>query len=501
MLTNPNLYDADGCRLTDERARAKLGLSGIELMMRAARAAFDVLVARYPQAHRLSVWCGKGNNAGDAYLIAAFALDLGFAVELIAVSPVESLTGDAAVAAQRAIAAGIVPAELSAGHSAGHSAGEKIDADVIVDGLIGTGFKPGVRTQFSQAMQTINSAAVPVLSVDVPSGVDVSTGDADQDAIQAEVTVTFITHKVGLQTGAGKELAGDVVFAGLGVSDQIYPEPQARRRYFRVSDLPPIGHQTYKHAQGHVLVVGGDYTMAGAVVLASRAALRCGAGLVTVATRPEHAAGIVARTPEVMVVDVEQDQFHARLESADLVVLGPGLGRDPWGRQAYERVQSSGRPTVIDADGLYLLSAQSWQGGALFLTPHAAEAARLLACTVSELAKDRVGGCQAIAHRYEASVALKGPGTVVCDRTGSTPEICQHGNSGMASAGMGDVLAGVVGGVLAGAFRQQRSDTAQLFATAVALHSAAADQAAARFGLRSLIAGDVIDALPIVLSK
>jgi hydroxyethylthiazole kinase-like uncharacterized protein yjeF len=277
--------------------------------------------------------------------------------------------------------------------------------------------------------------------------------------------------------------------------------------------LPELDANTYKHRQGHVLVAGGDNNMPGAVAIAAEAALRVGAGMVTVLTRSQHAAPIIARTPEVMVSaysasgrDIQTKPLEAQagapsaselFRRADVVVLGPGLGRSAWSQSLYSLAEQSNKTTVLDADGLYWLAESgSWQGGPLIITPHIAEAARLLGCSGDEVQQDRLAACRQLQQRYNCQGVLKGAGSIVFGA--ETVMICAHGNPGMATAGMGDVLSGVLGGLLAGALETPLNISPRL-SSAVALHSAAADQAAMETGQRSLLATDVINKLPMLL--
>lgn len=488
-----DLYDAAGSRAADECARRELKLSGMTLMTRAARAGFVDLLARFPDLKSISVWCGKGNNAGDALLIAQQAVELGLTVQAVGLESVDRFSGDAATALHQAQAAGITLRS--------YAEGVNIEGQVIVDGLLGTGFNGALRAPFAEAIHKLNASGRPILSIDIPSGVNASTGAVSDTAVRATLTSTFITHKIGLHTGAGPSFAGDVCFHDLGVSGDVLPPPQARGLYADARTLPPLTLATYKHQQGHVLLVGGDSGMSGAIAMSTEAALRAGAGLVSVATRAAHAPMIVGRTPEAMVRSAEEDSWTAQLETADLVVLGPGLGREAWGLALFSQVEASGKPTVLDADGLYHLAARgSWQGGALFITPHVGEAARLLDQSAAEVEQDRIASARQLAAQFNASVCLKGPGSVVVGTEGEAV-ICQHGNPGMASGGMGDVLAGIAGGLLVAGCRQQLppSELARIFAQAIALHSAAADAAAVQLGQRSLLARDVIAALPPLL--
>jgi hydroxyethylthiazole kinase-like uncharacterized protein yjeF len=489
-------YDGPGSQTLDAAARVGLPIAGIDLMHRAAQAALDVIVSEYPDAARLLVVCGKGNNAGDGYLVAAQAKGQGLDPSVLAIVDPKQLQGDASLAHAMALQVGVA-IHLYGGTDL---ALELTGYDVVVDAMLGTGFSGAVRPAYKIAIEHINSGQLPVVSIDLPSGVDASSGRADI-AIKADHTVTFISRKLGTYSGPGKIYSGRMHFADLGVPRRLYLPPSAYSCRWRTQDLVSPAEDAYKHLLGHVLVAGGDFGMPGAIAMASEAALRVGAGMVSIATRPAHGTGLLSRIPEAMTIDPDGDALAHKLDQIDLVVLGPGLGREAWGKSIYRIVEASGKPVVLDADGLYWLAeAQSWQGGDLFMTPHAAEAARLLRITVAAVENDRLACAANLAELYEARVNLKGPGSVV--RLSDRTEICRHGNPGMATAGMGDVLSGIVGGLLATATRQRASDEEidKLFSTAVALHSAAADNAAQIVGMRSLLATDVIRALPTTIS-
>lgn len=459
-------------------------------MSRAARAALDVIVDAYPTARRLLIYCGKGNNAGDGYLVAAFARKQGLDATVVTLVNPDELKGDARTAHEAAVSTGV---EITGNH---FDQSGQADYDVVIDALLGTGFQGEPRAAFAAAIATINAMSLPVVAIDLPSGVNASTGAATQ-AVNAEHTVTFITRKVGIYTGPGRLKAGQIHFVDLGVPENLYPQAIAHACFWHPSCLPRPGSAAYKHQQGHVLVVGGDHGMPGAVMMAAEAAMRVGAGMVTVATQVTHSSAVVGRVPEVMTIDPDEPGFVERLPDFDLIVLGPGLGRRGWGRNLYQQIERSNRPVLLDADGLYWLSQTGvWAGGSLSMTPHAAEAARLLGITVPELEENRTGSAQRLADKFKARVNLKGPGSILVGHR--RLEICMHGNPGMATAGMGDVLSGVAGGILAGAYRQgmTQEEADVLFFSAVALHSCAADNAVARLGPRSLVATDVIRALP-----
>lgn len=492
------LYTAAACRAIDAAAMAPqsaggMGLSGDVLMERAAQFALDTLMLLCPNTPAVTIVCGKGNNAGDGYWLAYLAQRLGIAVQIIAVGSTQELTGDALNAWQQAAAAGLSTEESDAG----------LRYPVIVDALLGTGSRGAPRPGYAEMIDEINQTDAFVLSLDLPSGLNADTGEAAL-AVQANATVSFIARNIGLYTGRGPGLAGQRFFSDLGVSsDYAAPRPFVPLRFWRPSLLPKVPIDTYKHRRGHVVIVGGCTGMGGAVILAAEAALRSGAGLVTVATDASNLPGLQARLPEAMWVDPVNHETAVTLEQvlerADVVVLGPGLGRSDWARRVLSCLCSYRGPMVVDADGLFWLAqfhrqSKQFNGdGPLYLTPHEGEAAILLGRTVTEVSRDRFSALSDMTRQYQALGLIKGPGTVMGDPAHQA--ICGHGNPGMASAGMGDVLAGLSGSLLA----QQGADQASAFAAAVLLHSAAADQAAQEIGLRSVTASSVIERIPQLL--
>ncbi|MCR9261813.1 MAG: NAD(P)H-hydrate dehydratase [Pseudomonadaceae bacterium] len=486
------LYSAAESRAVDADAMAQLNVPGYTLMQRAAQAALALVMHQYPGVGAISVVCGKGNNAGDAYLVASGAHQLGIKVQLLAAAPPSSLDGDAATAYAEATAHGLSVEDHFQSFSGG----------VIVDGLLGTGLRGEPKSDYAQWIERINAAGKPIVSLDVPSGIETDTGRAPGAVVNAAHTLSFITPKIGLHTGAGLAAAGQRHLDDLGVPQQCFPASAVTSLQWRREMLPELKVNTYKHRQGHIVIAGGDDNMPGAVIMAAEAALRAGAGMVTVLTRPDHTTALVSRTPEVMVLGYveadENDRVNQLLDNASVVVLGPGLGRSQWSESLYNRVVAAARPVLLDADGLYWLANQgSWTGGALTITPHVAEAARLLKVGSDEVQADRLTAARQLAQKYACQGVLKGAGSVVFAQHMQELAICSHGNPGMASAGMGDVLSGVLGGMLGyteGPFTPNRALHA-----GVALHSAAADHAALERGQRSLQATDVIAALPALL--
>jgi NAD(P)H-hydrate epimerase len=316
-------------------------------------------------------------------------------------------------------------------------------------------------------------------------------------AIHADRTITFVGLKLGFYVGNGPDCTGVVMYDSLDLAPAAGKENTAAMRISEdaLGDLLPARRRTtHKGQQGHVLVVGGGPGMAGAARLAGEAALRVGAGLVTVATRPENVASIISGRPELICRGVESiEDLKPLLERADVLAIGPGLGTDPWATLMVESTIGYGKPAVVDADALNLIASTSRASDHWILTPHPGEAGRLLGVSSSEIQADRLSAARAIAARYGGVVVLKGAGTLVVCRD-DLPCICDQGNPGMASPGMGDVLTGVIAGIAA-----QTADLAGAARAGVLVHAMAGDMAARR-GERGLLATDLFTYLPICVN-
>jgi len=486
------LYTAEQVRRLDACAIGEHDIAGKELMERAGAAAFAMIRDHAPGAMRWLVVCGGGNNGGDGYVVARLALAAGLQVRLLALKEPASLSGDAALAAEAWIEAGGKVAAW------GQQQGSD-QADLVVDALLGTGLDRAVEGDFAQAIEQINGMSCPRFSIDIPSGLNADSGRALGVAVRAVATISFIGLKRGMFTCDGPDCSGTVYFDDLGVPASIYNTVSNSGNLIdelKVREwLKPRPRNAHKGNFGHVLVVGGQPGMGGAPRLAAEAALRVGAGLVTIATHPDHAALLNLTRPELMVsaCATAQDLDRA-LERATLVAAGPGLGTGDWSRGLLDQCLAFGLPLVVDADALNLLARNTFQAVEnCILTPHPAEAARLLALETAEVQEDRVASALALAERYAATVVLKGCGTVIGDSRGRYA-ICALGNAGMATAGSGDVLTGVIAGLWA-----QGLPEWQAACLGTAVHAAAGDHAAGRLGERSLIAGDITDHLSAVL--
>ena len=480
------LYCAAKVREFDRIAIADHGIPGLELMRRAGRAAFGLLHSIWPEASRIAIFCGAGNNGGDGYIVAARAAQLGLNVRLYMLAEAGRLQGDARSAYQLALESGVEPRTWD-GDSLAH-------VDVIVDGLLGTGIKGVVREDYARAIAAINEAALPVLALDIPSGLNSDTGVELGAAVRATVTISFIGLKQGLLSADGQACVGQLHFDDLALPAEVLSSCDPDCMRLDVQDLQscltPRSRSAHKGHYGHVLVIGGDHGMGGAVALAARAAARSGAGLVSLATRPEHIPGAMAQAPEVMSHGVNSGQeLEPLLERPSVIVIGPGLGRQAWGEQMLQKAWAAGKPMIVDADALNIISegrvVQSARRDDWIITPHPGEAARLLGMSVSELQGDRFAAVAQLQSQYGGAAVLKGSGSLIAD--GDSPlAVCPYGNPGMATGGMGDVLSGIAGGLLAQGV--SIGDSARL---AVLLHGRAADMAAAD-GERGMLASDLL---------
>ena len=480
------LYTAAQVRELDRTAIEVRGIPGYRLMCRAGQALADCIARSWPAAGKVCVLCGPGNNGGDGYVVARLLRAAGMDVRLLSLSDPDSLKGDAAQAVQDYMAQG--------GQCSPFSGTLEEPLDLLVDALLGTGLDRPVAGDIRSAIEALNRHPAPVLAVDIPSGLHADSGRVLGVATRAQRTLTFIGRKRGLYTGAGVRYAGQVEFDDLAVPADIYQQQVADACLVAQPALGPMARpraaDAYKGQFGHVLIVGGNQGMSGAARLAAEAAARCGAGLVSVATRPEHAASLNAGRPELMVHAVEQAaDLQPLLGRASVVVVGPGLGQTSWSKMLFERVLDSGLPLVVDADALNLLARDARQRDNWILTPHPGEAGRLLQQTTEAIEQDRFAAVQQLLERYRGVAILKGAGSLIASGKGPI-HLCARGNPGMASGGMGDVLSGVLGALLAQGLGVFEAASAGVF-----LHAKSADIAAAEQGERGLLASDLMPVL------
>lgn len=491
------LFTASQVRELDNIAINIGGIAGIELITRAGQALLDQALKRWPELKGFTIFCGSGNNGGDGYIVAALAAKQGIASHVWAMAGEDKLKGDALLAYQQALAFGVkvkLVDDLKLVE-------ETINHDfVVVDALLGTGLTGIVREPYQALIKVINKNAQHVVAADIPSGLCSDTGGVLGVAVEAQLCVTFIAMKKGLLTAAAPVYTGQLVLDDLGV-DYASPELKLAREFVKVktdcfqinrlnylNKLKPRPADAHKGLFGHVLILGGDIGYGGAAIMAAQASARCGAGLTSVATQAEHIGALLARLPEVMVCPAnDQQRLQQLLAKASVLVLGPGLGKSDWSMQLLNSALKTDLPTVLDADALNWLAEQQAgvKGDRYILTPHPGEAARLLGVTTAQIQADRFRAAKAIQEQYGGVVILKGAGTVITD--GQQCLVAKVGNPGMATGGMGDILAGVVGALLA-----QGLTPLDAACLAVCVHGEAADLAVVDAGQRGLLASDLI---------
>ncbi len=480
------LYRAQDVRELDRIAIAELGIPGFTLMSRAGTAAFRVMQDSWPRARSVLVLCGTGNNGGDGFVVARLAQEAGLQTEVFLLGEAAQLHGDARRACEAMLKTGVQVSPFSSERWP--------NTEVVVDALLGTGLDREITGLHREAIEVINRQAAPVLSLDIPSGLDADSGNALGIAVKARKTVSFIGLKQGLFTAEGPDHCGEIFFDDLALPVEAYQ--RVLNPAFRINEnwvnplLPLRPRSAHKGHHGHVLIVGGGQGMAGAPRLAGEAAARMGAGLVSVATHPFHAAALNAARPELMCHAVADGAALSPLLSrANVVAIGPGLGTGEWGRKLFGAALDSGQPLVVDADALNFLAQEPIYRNHWILTPHPGEAARLLDVSIAEIQADRWRAVRELQTRYGGSVVLKGAGSLVCH--GRNPlALCDAGNPGMATGGMGDVLTGVIAGLLAQGLSPWHAAAAGVY-----LHGRAGDAAAAAEGERGMMAGDLLEPL------
>ena len=480
------LYQVQQIRRLESLAYSEGIDTEMGLMNKAGEAAFRSLRDHWPKAKSVLIVAGKGNNAGDGFVLARQAKQFGLKVDIVALTAALNYQGPAKQALDDAMAAGINFQEYR---------GELSDsADIVVDALLGIGISGEVSDPFKTVIEQINAIQKPVLAIDAPSGLDVNTGSIMGAAVKADLTVTFIALKQGLLTHHGCAQCGKIVTDDLQLPKALFQKVSSTAELInwdRLSlHLAKRRRDGHKGRYGHVLIIGGDYGMGGAVRMAAEGALRVGAGLVTVATRPEHVPVVNVNRPEIMCHQVTSSHdLTPLLKKATVVVIGPGLGKTDWAKILLDAVLQHEHPKVLDADALNLLSQFPQHCKEWILTPHPGEAARLLSADVKLIQTDRFGSVKALQKKYGGVIVLKGAGSIV-QTVNKLPQVCSAGNPGMASGGMGDVLSGVIGGLAA-----QKLSIELAAEIGVMAHAMAADRAAEAGGERGLLATDLMDPL------
>ncbi|WP_202306652.1 bifunctional ADP-dependent NAD(P)H-hydrate dehydratase/NAD(P)H-hydrate epimerase [Dryocola clanedunensis] len=479
-----SVWSADWLRNAEKQAADSLGLTLYELMLRAGEAAFTLARETYPATSHWLVLCGHGNNGGDGYVVARLAKSAGVAVTLLAQESDKPLPEEAEQAREAWLNAGGVI------HSPDIALPE--NSDLIIDGLLGTGLTTAPRENIAQLIEKANRHPAPSFALDIPSGLLAETGATPGAVIEASHTLTFIALKPGLLTGKARDVVGELHYHALGLEAWLEGQAAPISRFDR-EDLPrwlkPRKPTSHKGTNGRLVIIGGDHGTAGAIRMTGEAALRAGAGLVRVLTRQENIAPLITARPELMVHELTLASVEESLEWADVIVIGPGLGQQEWGKKALQKVENSRKPMLWDADALNLLAINPDKRQNRIITPHPGEAARLLNCAVSQIESDRLLAADRLVKRYGGCVVLKGAGTIVAsqDREYGLIDV---GNAGMGSGGMGDVLSGIIGALLA-----QKLNPYDAACAGCVAHGAAAAELAASVGTRGMLASDLFSTL------
>jgi ADP-dependent NAD(P)H-hydrate dehydratase / NAD(P)H-hydrate epimerase len=486
-------------RAVDRWAIEERGVPSLDLMEEAGRAVAEAVAGLAPDGP-VRVMCGKGNNAGDGLVAARHLAAMGFEVEALALWSAAELSGDAAANLER----------FEAEHAGDDLTGRLADSGVVVDAIFGTGFSGAAREPAAAAIEAINRCGAPVVSCDIASGVDASSGEVEGVAVEAAITVSFHAPKLGHRIAPGKGHTGELTVAPIGIPEGAPVEPAGGAIDRSVLQLAPgRGSRSTKFSSGQVTIAGGSRGLTGAVRLSSQAAIRAGAGYATVAVPADLEPIFEQGQPEVMsagcpggdgcLTPASAKAVLRAFERAAAGVFGPGLGRDPGSIElAREVVGAIPTPLVLDADGLNAFAGRigdiATRQAPTILTPHAGELGRLLDRSSEEISSSRLAAAREAARAAGAIVVLKGDDTIVTD--GERVAVNVLSALGLATAGTGDVLSGMVAALLA-----RGLDPFAAACGAVIAHARAGREAADRVGLaESVIATDVIDAIPAGMS-
>ena len=499
-MSHRTAYSTAAIRALEGALMASEGISSNTLMERAGGAAYARARRDFPDARRWIVLAGAGNNAGDGFVMARLAAQEGLDVQVMLLSPGKDPAGDAATQFEAARQCAVPIAPLAQAGLDG--------CDLIVDAMLGIGLDRPLAGRYLEAVHAVKRTGVPALAVDIPTGIHADTGACMGAAVRSVLTVTFVAEKCGLFLGQAPDYVGRRVLAPLGriapdrvadIETEFAENPMLRAFTSETQRamLPARQRADHKGRFGHVLVIAGGPGMGGAARLAGEGALRAGAGLVSVATHPEHSAALLSGRPELMVRGVTgPGDLAPLLERASVLAIGCGLGLDDWARELFAAAMVSELPRVVDADGLGLLAERGdFAGGSsrpapCMVTPHPGEAGRMLDRSAAEIQADRLDAVVTLRQRYGGVALLKGAHTLVSGSS-KPPWVIDAGNPGMATAGMGDVLTGLLAGLWAQFPDAAPEDVAAL---AAFVHARAGDRTSTA-GQRGMIAGDLLAAL------
>jgi len=500
------IVTADEMRAIDRATSERFGVPSLTLMENAGAAVAEFVLRNYADVERIVVFCGKGNNGGDGFVAARRLHEGGKKVQVILLAKPDDLRGDAAAMFNKLLSGGIA---VHSGEELKSERVRSLRAELYLDAVLGTGFKPPVKGIYAEAIEFMNGGQAPVVAVDIPSGADADArGPQTATMARADAVVTFTAPRPAHVFGS--LTAGPTVVADIGSPEGAIVSKLQLNVITAREVAPLIGPRSMesnKGSYGHVLMVGGSLGKAGATAMAGFAALRAGAGLSTVATAKSVLGTVAGFHPELMTEGLPETpagtiSIKARKVIEELAVgktalaIGPGISRDAQtARLVRELVANVGVPMVVDADGLNAFEGHTNQlkgkGRILVITPHPGEMARLAGCTVAEVQKDRLGVARKFARKHDLIVVLKGYRTLVVKPDGEA-WVNTTGNPGMATGGTGDILTGMTAGMIA----QNPKRVLEAVIVAVYLHGRAGDVMRERVGEHSLVATDLILGLP-----
>lgn len=507
------LLTSEEMRLLDSISIEKIGIPGIVLMENAGRSVADLINKRFPPPVRVCIFCGPGNNGGDGLVVARHLFNRGYKVQVFLGCPKEKLKGDAGVNLKIASNMGIKISEIT---SSSQLPSSELDTNenstILVDAILGTGARGAPRGILREMVNLINKWKGVKIAIDLPTGVNADTGEVTGEAVKANYTVTFGYPKRGMYLYPGMNYSGEIIVADIGIPFNILEREKIHisANLLSEKEFPPgIFYRlpsSHKGDFGHLFVLAGSPGMTGAATLACRAALKIGAGLVTLGVPRSLNPILEVKLTEAMTLPLPEteegtlsfkaiEKIYKFAERYQALVIGPGLSRNPETKKLVKEIlKNLDVPLVLDADGINSIAGElefirNYSGLAV-LTPHPGELARLIGTSTSEIQKDRIRAAVNLAKQTGKITVLKGAKTVIAE-----PEencwINTTGNAGMASGGTGDVLAGMIGGLLA-----QKKDALTATKLGVYLHGLAGDIAAQKYGQTSLTAQDIIEHLP-----
>jgi hydroxyethylthiazole kinase-like uncharacterized protein yjeF len=501
------VVNSEQMRAIDQRATSEFGVPSLILMENAALAVADVIAARYPDAERVTLFCGTGQNGGDGFAVARHLFNRHVTPHIVLVGDRGKVSGDAATNLEICRRMRISISEVADHDALDRALVQAFDADLIVDAIFGTGLTRPAEGFFAELIESLRAIRVPVVAVDVPSGIDASRSAVQEPAVRADVTVTFALPKIAHLFEPAASLCGEVVVADISIPEAAVAQENVRLSLLTASEVaelfPRRGNDTHKGTYGHAALVCGSEGRSGAAILAARGAIRSGAGLVTVLTDRETARLVDTASIESMTKAIDlaaTREVESLLAARDAVLIGPGLADDAESYRSVRKLLARiEKPVVIDASALNALEGELAILGSIHapkvITPHPGELARLMGTTSEEVNGDRTRFATEAAAAAKAVVVLKGHRTLIATPDGEV-FVNPTGNPGMASGGMGDVLAGIIVALLARGVAPVDAACAGVF-----IHGFAGDLLAEEQSDTGLAALDLAERIPAAIRR